>query len=231
MKARRSHAAVIPALNEADNIAGVVADLIASGTELVVVADNGSTDGTGAAATSAGAVVIVEHRRGYGFACAAGAAEAARHDTDVVVFIDGDGSCDATEVHQLLAPIAEGRADLVLGSRTLGTIAKGSMPPHQRFGNWLSAATMRRLYRTNLTDLGPFRAIKTATLADLELQEMTFGWPTDMTTKAVKAGASVVEVPVSWRARNAGRSKVSGTVKGSALAAWHILRVTIRNRR
>lgn len=225
------HAAVIPALNEAANIAAVIVDLLAHGTGLIVVVDNDSTDGTGAAATSAGAHVIVEARRGYGYACAAGAAEAARLGAEIIVFIDGDGSCDASEVGDLLAPINHDRSDLVLGSRTLGDIAKGSMPPHQQFGNWLSAAMMRRLYRTDLTDLGPFRAVRTETLVGLDLQEMTFGWPTEMTTKAVRAGARVVEVPVSWRARNAGRSKVSGTIKGSALAAWHILRVTLRHRR
>ena len=224
-------AAVVPALNEDQNIAEVVSDLKSSGVELIVVVDNGSTDNTAKVAATAGAVVVTEERRGYGFACSAGATEAALLGADVVVFMDGDGSCDAAEIDGLVSPIDEDRADLALGSRTLGSIDKGSMPPHQRFGNWLSAATMRRLYETDVTDLGPYRAIRTETLLALDMREMTFGWPTEMTTKAVRSGARVIEVPVSWRSRGAGRSKVSGTVKGSALAAWHILRVTIRTRK
>ncbi len=193
----------------------------------VIVADNGSTDNTAAVAGAAGARVVSEPRRGYGFACAAGvrAAESA----EVIVFLDGDGSSDPAELPALLAPLREGVADLVLGSRLLeGEREREAMLPHQRFGNWLTALLMRRLYGIRVTDLGPYRAIRADLLAKLDMCEMTFGWPTEMMVKAARHGARIVEVPVSHHPRLAGRSKVSGTVRGSLLAAYFILRTTVR---
>lgn len=222
---------VIPALDEAGSIEAVVmAVLEQPSSPLVVVADNGSTDATAELASRGGAVVVGEARRGYGYACAAGVAEALRRDADIVVFLDGDHSSDPTELGRVLAPIIDGQADLVLGSRVLGSIEKGAMAPHQRFGNRWSALLMRRLYGLTVTDLGPFRAIDARLLAGLGMTEMTFGWPTEMTVKTARRGGRIVEVPVAWNNRRAGRSKVSGTIKGSVLAGYHILRVTLRHR-
>jgi hypothetical protein len=129
---------------------------------------------------------------------------------------------------RLLAPLTAGAADLVLGSRVLGHVAPGAMPFQQRFGNWLGAALMRRLYRVTVTDLGPFRAIRRELLAGLAMREMTYGWPTEMTVKAARRGARIVEVPVSFYPRRTGKSKVSGTLRGTVLAAYYILGVTLR---
>ena len=222
-------AVVIPALNEADNVAAVVHALHAEGIDLVVVADNGSSDATGAVAQTAGAVVVVEPRRGYGWACAAGTAEALRRGARFLVYIDAGQSSRASEISRLLDPLLDGRADLVLGSRTLGSIDRGAMGPHQRFGNWLTAAIMRRLYRITVTDLGPYRAIEAGLLSTLDMSEMTFGWPTEMTVKAARRKARIVEVPVSWLNRYSGKSKVSGTIKGTVLAGWFLLSVTVKH--
>ena len=219
---------VIPALNEAGNIGVVVGAIKGAGFELVVVADNGSTDDTASEAADAGAVVVSEPRRGYGYACAAGTAAAIERFADIVVYIDGDQSSRAAEIGAVVAPIVAGEADLVLGSRMLGSIATGAMPTHQRFGNWLVARIMKQLYRVDVTDLGPFRAVDARQLATLDMREMTFGWPTEMMVKMARRNLPMVEVPVSWDRRGTGESKVSGTLKGSVLAAWHILRVTFR---
>lgn len=218
---------VVPALNESGNIATLVAELLPL-VDVVVVADNGSTDGTAEAAAQAGADVVTEARKGYGYACAAGSARAIERGAEIVVFIDGDHSSVPDEIDLLIEPILAGRADLVLGSRTLGHIEPGAMPLHQRFGNWLSAMLMRMLYRVTVTDLGPYRAIRSGLLTSLDMEEMSFGWPTEMMVKCANRDAAIIEVPVTWRARRDGRSKVGGTVTGSVLAARHILGVTIR---
>ncbi len=218
---------IVPALNEAGNIAALVADTLAQGVAEVIVVDNGSTDATAQLAASAGARVISEPRRGYGYASAAGSAAAT---SPILAYLDADFSFLPSELPRLADPIAADRADLVLGSRPLGGIDPGAMPPHQRFGNWLTAALMRRLYALPVTDLGPYRAIRADLLASLRMSEMTYGWPTEMMVKAARARARVLEVPVSYHPRRAGRSKVSGTLKGSALAAYHILRVTLQTK-
>ena len=219
-------AVIIPALNEAGCIGDLVTEALAQPVDQVIVADNGSTDDTGAVAQQAGAHVVREPRRGYGYACTAGVATS--DDADVLVFLDGDYSFLPGEIPALLTPLREGRADLVLGSRELGTIAPGAMPPHQRFGNWLVARLMGVLYGLRVTDLGPYRAIRRDLLLELGMQEMTFGWPTEMMVKTARRGARIVEVPVSFHPRRAGRSKVSGTVRGTILAAYYILSVTFR---
>ncbi len=222
-------AVVIPALNEANNIAAVIHDVQTQpDVELVIVVDNGSTDATAQVATDAGALVVDEPRRGYGYACAAGSNAAIAYGATVVVYMDGDGSSLGGEIGRILLPLNENRADLVQGSRVLGHIAAGSMPPHQRFGNWLSSAVMNALYRVRMTDLGPYRAIRTSLLTDLNMREMTFGWPTEMTVKSLKRGATVLEVPVSWHQRLSGKSKVSGTIRGTILAAWYILSTIVK---
>lgn len=217
---------IIPALNEAGNIQRLVQEVLAIAPVQVIVVDNGSTDTTAQEARAAGAQVVTEVRRGYGFACAAGAIAA--QEADILVFLDGDYSFQPKELPLILAPILAGQADLVLGSRYRGQIAPGAMPPHQRFGNWLVAHLMNWLYGLSLTDLGPYRAIRRSLLEQLEMREMTFGWPTEMMTKAARRGARLVEVPVSFHPRRAGRSKVSGTVRGTILATWFILGVTLR---
>jgi glycosyltransferase involved in cell wall biosynthesis len=217
---------IIPALNEAGNIHQLVLEVQAVAPVEVSVVDNGSTDDTAREAQNAGAKVISESRRGYGFACAAGVA--AVKDADIVVFMDGDYSFLPADLPLLLAPILENRADMVLGSRERGQIARGAMPAHQRFGNWLVARLMNLLYGLSMTDLGPYRAISNSLLVQLNMQEMTYGWPTEMIVKAAKCGARIVEVPVSYHNRRFGQSKVGGTVRGTILATWHILSVTFR---
>ena len=218
---------IIPALNEAGCICDLVTAVLAQPIQEVIVVDNRSTDDTAGAARRAGARVVVETRRGYGFACAAGAAAAGRQ-AEALVFIDGDFSFAPDEMPRLLAPLQAGLADLVLGSRSLGGIAPGSMPPPQRFGNWLVARLMRWQYRLPVTDLGPYRAIRRDLLATLDMREMTFGWPTEMMVKAARRQARVVEAPVSYRARRAGKSKVSGTLHGTLMAGTIILGTMFR---
>lgn len=221
-------AIIIPALNEAGNIAGLVQETLQQGVNWVIVVDNGSTDETAVLAGNSGAEVVREPRRGYGFAVAAGTAAALDLGAEVLVTMDGDFSSLPAELTRLLDPIAAGSADLVLGSRLLGEIAAGAMLPHQCFGNWLASRLMSRLYKVRVTDLGPYRAITAAMMRRLEMREMTFGWPAEMMVKVAKLNGRIVEVPVSWHVRRSGDSKVSGTLRGSLLAAYYILGVTLR---
>ncbi len=221
-------AVIIPALNETGNIGHLVEEVRRTVAAQVIVVDNGSTDATAAEARGADAQVVSEPRRGYGYACAAGFQAAVDANAEVVAFLDGDYSFLPAELPAVLAPVLEERADLCLGSRWLGHIAPGAMPPQQRFGNWLTARLMNRLYRLQITDLGPYRAIRTDLLLRLEMQEMTFGWPAEMLVKAARHGARIVEVPVSYHSRRAGKSKVSGTLRGTVLAGRYILGVTLR---
>jgi glycosyltransferase involved in cell wall biosynthesis len=220
--------AVVPALNEAPSIEQVVRGLLGQ-TPVplaeVIVVDNGSRDGTGQIARAAGATVVTEPRRGYGYACRAGvlAAEGA----DVVVLLDGDAADDPDDLPRVLQPLLRGQADLVVGSRSLGAREPGSMTPHQVFGNWLAATIMRTLYGINVTDMGPFRTIRRADLLALDMHEMTYGWSVEMMVKAARAGYRYHEVPVSYR-RRIGVSKVAGTVSGSLKAGWCILSTTFR---
>ena len=221
-------AVIIPALNEAGNIARLVQETFEQPVDCVIVVDNGSTDETAALARKMGAIIVTEPRQGYGYACAAGTAVALREGADLLVYMDGDFSSLPAEMTRLLEPIQQREADLVLGSRTLGHIASGAMLPHQRFGNWLSARLMSRLYHVKVTDLGPYRAIRSDLMRDLDMQEMTFGWPVEMMVKVARGNGRILEVPVSWHVRRSGKSKVSGTLRGSFLAAYYILGVTLR---
>ncbi|OGO39311.1 MAG: hypothetical protein A2W35_17810 [Chloroflexi bacterium RBG_16_57_11] len=221
---------IIPALDEAGNIARLVEECRALHLDQavlsVLVVDNGSSDNTAEEAIAAGAQVVNEPRRGYGYACAAGLRAAIQ--AEIVAFLDGDFSSLPAEMPVILAPLLAGEADLVQGSRELGEIVPGAMPIHQRVGNRLATGMIRMLYGVPITDLGPYRAIWRPALLELQMREMTYGWPTEMTVKAARQGLRIVEVPVSFQPRRLGRSKVSGTLRGSLLAAWFILRVAIR---
>ena len=219
-------AIVIPAVNEAASLPKVLADIPRDLVQFIVVADNGSTDDTVGVAQSLGATVVHEKRTGYGYACSAGAS-CVMNDCDVIAFFDAAYKEDPKELPLVLAPILKGHADLVLGSR-VRYAARGALRPAQRLGNWLTTQLMRRMYGIRVTDLASFRAIRTPLLKRLDMQERTFGWPTEMIVKAARAGAHIVEVDVHYRPRTGGKSKVSGTLKGSALAGVIILRTTFR---
>ncbi len=221
-------AIIIPARNEESPLPGVLAEIPPAVAGTVIVVDNGSTDRTAEVSRQAGVTLVSEPRAGYGYACSAGIRAAAERNAQVLVFLDADGSFDPAQIPDLLAPIGAGQADLVLGSRPAGGIETGAMPLHARFGNWLVARLMRLLYGLRVTDLGPYRAIRAELLAQLAMQEMTYGWPTEMMVKAARRDARVVEVPVRYRVRRGGRSKVSGTVRGTLLATKAILFVTLR---
>jgi glycosyltransferase involved in cell wall biosynthesis len=216
---------VIPALNEEQAIGGVVQAVPRDLVDEIIVADNGSTDNTADRAIAAGAKVVHEHQRGYGAACAAGAK--ATLDSDIIVFLDGDHSDDPRQLPEVAGPIIQDSADLVVGSRLKGDLEKGAMPWHGRLGNRLIVLLLRLLYRVDITDLGSFRAIKTETLLNIRMEQMTYGWPVEMVVKAAKKGWRIESVPVPYR-RRLGKSKVTGTVRGSILAAYYMFLVPLR---
>jgi glycosyltransferase involved in cell wall biosynthesis len=216
---------IIPTHNEAGAIERVLADLPVDLVTEVIVVDSNSNDGTPALAAGMGARVIAEPRRGYGRACLTGLAAA--NNPDIVVFLDGDYSDRPSELPTLLAPITEGRADITLGSRLHRRNSTGALPWHQAFGNRLAASLIRLLYGLKISDLGPFRAGRADVLRALALEETTYGWAVEMILKGALAGYRVVEVPVSYHPR-IGKSKISGTLKGTLGAAWFILTLIVR---
>ena len=221
-------AAVIPALNEAPSIRGVVEGLLAQrGVPLhrIVVVDNGSTDETGGIARRAGASVVREERRGYGYACRAGVQEAG--DAEVILLLDGDAADDPQDLPKVLGPLLADEADLVIGSRALGSRERGSMTAQQVFGNRLAAFLMRNIYGVRVTDMGPLRAIRRRDLLALDMREMSYGWSVEMMVKAARAGYRYREVPVTYR-RRIGVSKVGGTIRGSLGAGYHIISTVFR---
>ena len=211
---------IIPTHNEAQAIERVLADLPSALTTEVIVVDSNSNDGTPEIAARMGARVVREPRLGYGRACLTGLAKA--DSPDVVVFLDGDYSDRPSELPILLAPITEGRADITLGSRLQGRRSAGALPWHQVLGNRLAAGLIRLLYGVKVSDLGPFRAARADVLRALALEEATYGWAVEMIVKGAIAGFRIAEVSVSYYPR-IGKSKISGTVKGTLGAAWFIL--------
>ena len=219
-----SIAVIIPALNEERAIASVIGDLPPCIQQLIVV-DNGSMDRTGEIAAELGATVVREPKLGYGRACLAGMA--ALKSPDVVVFLDGDYSDHPDELPQLVAPIAENRADLTIGSRVLGRRERGALTPQARFGNALATMLIRALFGVRFTDLGPFRAIGYEQLLQLDMADRDYGWTVEMQVKAARLGLQCCEIPVSYR-RRIGVSKISGTVIGSIKAGYKILWIIFR---
>jgi glycosyltransferase involved in cell wall biosynthesis len=219
---------VIPAFNEEAALGpmldGLSAALDAAGCAgaNIIVVDNGSLDGTAAVAQKFGARVVSEPRPGYGQACLAGIA-ALPSSAEIVIFIDADGSDDPRDLSRLLAPIREGTAELVLGSRTIAAKNSGAFTPQQAFGNWLATRLMRMLLGARFSDLGPFRAIRNEALRRLQMEDTNYGWTIEMQIKAHRRGVRAVEVPVNYRKRLAGKSKIAGTLTGTLRAGAKIL--------
>ena len=233
---RPTAAVIIPALNEGAVIGPVVLDILAVvsaddfpvSVKRVIVVDNGSTDDTGEIAASAGASVVLEPRRGFGRACLTGSEQSG--DVQFLVFLDGDGSDRPEDMSAILQPLLEDRADLTVGSRVDGGHEPGSLTQPQRFGNWLVSHLLRIRYDVVVTDVGPFRAIRKDDLTALGMKEMTYGWPVEMLARAGKQGLRIESVPVVWRNRAGGESKVSGDLKASIRAAYRFLSVFARVR-
>jgi glycosyltransferase involved in cell wall biosynthesis len=214
-------AAVIPTLNEAQTIAGTIASIPSDVVGEIIVADSSSHDGTAAIALAAGARVINLTERGYGRACAAGAA-AAGPGCDIILFLDGDGADRADLAGMLVAPIRAGTHDFVIGSRVRGEREPGSMSWHQVLAGRLAGRLMSALYGVRYTDMCAFRAIRSDALKRLDLRETTYGWNIEMQMKAARAGFRILELPVPYRRRAGGRSKVAGSLRGSIRAGWRI---------
>ncbi|MGH9379907.1 MAG: glycosyltransferase family 2 protein [Thermoanaerobaculia bacterium] len=218
---------LIPAYNEEASLPKVLTDLPRDGVRRVVVVDNASTDGTAVVAAAGGAEVLHEDRPGYGSACLRGIRHLAQDPPDVLTFLDADYSDHPQELPLLVQPITAGEADLVIGSRVLGRRQPGALLPQARLGNWLACRLIRLLYGLRCTDLGPFRAIRWDALERLQMRDRDFGWTAEMQVKAARLGLRVVEVPVSYR-RRIGRSKITGTVRGTLLAGYKIIWTILR---
>jgi glycosyltransferase involved in cell wall biosynthesis len=222
MRTEKKINVVIPAFNEELSIGKVVDAIPKDWIETVIVVNNNSTDKTQEVAALAGATVLLEKRKGYGYACLTGIEEAKKNKADIIVFLDGDFSDYPEEIPQVIEPILEQGMDMVIGSRATGKREKGSMTPQQVFGNWLATRLMKIFYGANFTDLGPFRAIKMDALEKLQMADKTYGWTIEMQIKAAKHKMNFCEVPVQYKKR-IGVSKVSGTVKGTVLAGIKII--------
>lgn len=215
---------IIPAFNEERSIKSVVDDIPKTWVRHILVSNNGSTDKTKEVAQTAGAIVLDEPISGYGNACLKGMEYIAqlKEKPDIVVFLDGDYSDYPEQLPEVVDPIIHQSQDLVIGSRVLGKLEKGSMQPQQIFGNWLATSLIKLFYKYEFTDLGPFRAIKYDKLMEINMQDRDFGWTVEMQVKAAKLKMKCVEVPVNYKKR-IGVSKVSGTIKGTILAGHKIL--------
>jgi glycosyltransferase involved in cell wall biosynthesis len=219
---------VIPALNEEEPIGGVIREILATNvpSEIIVV-DNGSTDSTADRAREAGARVVAEPRRGYGRACQTGV-DAVSSQSEVIVFLDGDGSDCPEAMEALVQPVADDRYDFVMGSRTRGQREPGSMNFQQVVAGYLAGWLIRLIYGVKFTDMSPFRAIRPAVLKSLGMREETYGWNLEMQMRAAKARLRILEIPVNHRCRTGGVSKVSGTVRGTVVAGARIITTFLR---
>jgi glycosyltransferase involved in cell wall biosynthesis len=224
MKVSSTVYVIIPAFNEENGVGQVLQEISKELVTEIVVVNNASTDNTEKIALQNGATVLRESTPGYGRACLKGIDYLKNLPTPpaIVIFLDADHSDYPEEIPELIKPILEDKADLVIGSRALGQKESGSMTPQQIFGNWLATRLLKILYKVTFTDLGPFRAIRFSSLLLLDMQDKTYGWTVEMQLKAAKAGLRCVEVPVRYRKR-IGFSKISGTVKGTVLAGYKIL--------
>ncbi len=220
---------IIPALNEERSIGRVIGDIPQDLVTEIVVVNNGSTDSTARVASSSGATVIEEERRGYGQACLAGIdyIKNSSYIPDIIVFLDADYSDYPQEIKELIFPITEGEYDLVIGSRTIGERQKGALLPQALVGNYIATRLIKLFYRVDFTDLGPFRAIRYDKLLSLDMRDKTFGWTVEMQVKAAKNGLRCTEIPVSYRKR-IGTSKITGTVAGSVMAGVKIIWMIFR---
>ncbi len=221
-------AIIIPALNEEAALRQLLAELPRNFAQWVIVVDNGSTDATASVARSAGAIVASEPVRGYGRACLKGFKTACSLGAEIVIFMDGDGSDDPVDLPMMLEPISNGRADFVIGSRVSKRAERGAVPPQARLGNWLVSRMIYILYGMHLHDIGSFRALRCSMLDVLGMREMTFGWPVEMLVKVARAHYRIVELPIHYRRRSHGRSKVAGTITGSIKTAYYMLSTTLR---
>lgn len=214
---------IIPAYNEQESIGKVIAEIPEIVSEIIVVSNN-SSDNTELVAKNAGATVLKENKKGYGYACLLGMDYIAQtaSDTDIVVFLDGDYSDYPEELLLLTKPIIQDKVDMVIGARVAHLRLPNSMTPQQVFGNWLATFLMKLFFGAKFTDLGPFRAIKYQKLLELKMEDKTYGWTVEMQLKALKQGVSYIEIPVRYRKR-IGISKVSGTINGTIMAGVKIL--------
>jgi glycosyltransferase involved in cell wall biosynthesis len=221
---------IIPAYNEEKSIAKVILDVPKNLVKEIIVGNNNSNDNTALEAKNAGATVVDAPISGYGNACLKGIdylKDKAKAD-DIIVFMDGDYSDYPEEIVKIIAPIQNNKADLVIGSRTLGIKERGAMTLPQEFGNWLATRLIKLFYGVKFTDLGPFRAITWGNLMTINMQDKTYGWTVEMQIKAAKSGLKSVEIPVTYRKR-IGVSKVSGTLKGVILAGYKIIWMIFKN--
>ena len=216
-------AAIIPVLDEEGAIGPVLAAIPTGWVDQVIVVDGGSRDRTIAKARAAGATVLVERERGYGRACAKGAAAAIEEGAEILVFLDGDGGDRPEAIPSLVQPILQGEQDFVIGSRTRGVREKGSMGAHQALAGYIIGAAIGLVYAVRFTDMCAFRAIRTDALARLGMSEMTYGWNLEMQMRAASAGLRILELPVPYGRRLAGKSKVTGTLGGTLKAGIRIV--------
>ena len=224
MKTKPHIAVIIPAFNEENSVGKVVRDIPKDWVKEIIVANNNSNDLTPINAKKAGAVVVDEPIQGYGNACLKGMAYLVENNItpDIVVFLDADYSDYPEQLIDLVQPIINDGVDLVIGSRALGKKERHSMTPQQIFGNWLATFLIKLLYKVEFTDLGPFRAIRYDSLLKIDMQDRTYGWTVEMQVKAAKLKMKSVELPVDYRVR-IGKSKVSGTLKGTIMAGYKII--------
>lgn len=222
---------IVPALNEERSVALLIQQIDRNRIREIIVVDNGSSDSTASVAAQAGATVLSERNKGYGYACIKGIRHCCDKSSppDVLLFMDADLADDPSDLESVIKPLITSKADLVIGSRLSGLADPGSLTIPQRFGNWFAASLIKVFFGVKFTDLGPFRAIRLSRLLEMNMREMTYGWTVEMQLKAAGMRLKCAEVPVRYRKRHAGVSKVSGTISGTILAGYRILLVVFRH--